>query len=188
MQCVVTNGTLVSLDHAQWNFDHAIVECDGARVQFDHASRVDHIGPIARRERDVARNAISTRNFESVRRTAFPLLDWGQEVTGQISTFPSNYLRLAFTRLASLDDIVRHWRSSGSAEPDQANLIFRNESALTMDNYGNQRRFRSASGEMKTYEQHVWIDQGNRIHVIVDVGARSIEVGYIGTHLRTWNN
>ena len=187
MQCVVVNGTLVSLDHPQWNFDHAIVECEGARIQFDHASRVDHVDPIARRERDVARNTISTRNFETIRRTAFPLLDWGRDVTGQIATFPSEYLKLAFIRLASLDDIVRNWRSTGSAEPDHCNLNFRNESALTMDNYGNQRRFKSASGEMKTYEQHIWIDPGNRIHFIVDVDARSIEIGYIGRHLSTWN-
>ena len=128
------------------------------------------------------------RNFETIRQTAFPLLDWGRDVTDQIPIFPSEYLKLAFTRLANLDDIVRHWRSSGSAEPDQGNLVFRNESTLTMDNYGNQRRFRSASGEMKTYEQHVRINQGNRIHFIIDVDARSIEIGYIGKHLRTWNH
>ena len=186
MQCVVMNSTLVSLDHQKWNFDHAIVECEGERIEFDHASRIDHVDPIAGRERSLARGAISTRNFETIRQTAFPLLDWGRDVAGQISTFPSEYLRLAFTRLASLDDIVRRWRSSGSAEPDQGNLNFRNESDLTMDKYGNQRRFRSATGEVKTYEQHIWIDQGNRIHFIVDVGARSIEIGYIGTHLRTW--
>ena len=188
MQCVVMNGTLVSLDHPQWNFDHAIVECEDARVQLDHASRVDHVDPIVRRERDVTRNVISTRNFEAIRQTAFPLLDWGQDVTDQLITFPSEYLKLAFTRLAKLDDITRNWKSSGSAEPDQGNLIFRNESALTMDNYGNQRRFRSASGEIKTYERHVWIDQGNRIHFIVDFDARSIEIGYIGTHLKTWKH
>ena len=186
MQCVVTNGILVSLDHPKWNFDHAIVECDDARIQFDHASRIDHVDPIA--HRDVARSDVSIRNFETIRQTAFPLLDWGRGVTDQIPIFPSEYLQLAFTRLAKLDDIVRHWRSSGSAEPDQGNLVFRNESTLTMDNYGNQRRFRSASGEMKTYEQHVRINQGNRIHFIIDVDARSIEIGYIGKHLRTWNH
>ena len=188
MQCVVLNGTLVSLDHPQWNFNHAIVECGGAPIQFDHASRVVHVDSIARREREVARNAISTRNFETIRRAAFPCLDWGRDVTDQIFLFPSEYLALAFTRLASLDDIVRNWRLSGSARPDQGNLNFRNESTLTMDNYGDQRRFRSASGFMKIYEKHVWIDQGNRIHFIVDGDARSIEIGYIGRHLSTWKH
>ena len=72
MQCAVVNGTLVSLDHPRWNFDHAIVECEEGRIQFDHASRVDHVDPIARRERDAARNAITTRNFEIICQAAFP--------------------------------------------------------------------------------------------------------------------
>ncbi len=188
IQCAVVNGTLVSLDHPRWNFNHAMVECNCARIEIDHASRVEHVEPICRRARVRAVSTMTTRNFEVTREVAFPSLDWGQDVADQISIFPARFLSLAFTRLARLDDIVRNWRSTGAAQPDQGNLNFRGESALTMDNYGNERRFRSASGEVKTYEKHVWIDRGNRIHFIVDSNTRCIEIGYIGRHLSTWTN
>lgn len=188
IQSAVVNGTLVSLDHPRWNFSHALVECNDARIEIDHASRVEHVEPICRRAQARAVRSLTTRNFEETCQVAFPLLDWGQDVTNQLSTFPARYLKLAFKRLATLDDIVRKWRSTGAAQPDQGNLNFRSESKLTMDNYGNERRFRSASGEVKTYEKHVWIDQGNRIHFIVDSRTRSIEIGYIGRHLGTWTN
>ncbi|MNT53426.1 hypothetical protein D3C72_1905120 [compost metagenome] len=81
---------------------------------------------------------------------------------------------------------MRQWRASGSAAPDPGSLVFRNESELTMQNYGDARRFRSASGEMATYETHIWIDTGNRLHFVVDPTRRGIEVGYLGTHLKTW--
>lgn len=188
VQCAVVNGTLVSLDRPRWNFSYAKVECNGTCIEIDHASRVEHVEPVCERARMRAVNTLTTRNFEVTRQVAFPSLEWGQEVTDQISIFPARYLKLAFKRLASLDDIVRNWRATGSGQPDQGNLNFRSESKLTMDNYGNERRFRSVSGEVKTYEKHVWIDKGNRIHFIVDSNNRSIEIGYIGKHLSTWTN
>jgi hypothetical protein len=188
MQCAVTGGTLVSLAHERWNFDHAVVVCGSERVELDHASRPMHVDKIVERKQVIARGAVTRQNFDAARHTAFPSLSWGQDVPQQIMAFPAEYLGLAFERLARLDNTVRRWRTSASAEPHPGNMIFRNESSLTMHNYGNERRFRSGSGEMQTYEKHVWIDRGNRIHFILDYVGRSIEIGYIGPHLRTWTN
>lgn len=188
MQCVVTGGTLVSLPHPEWDFNHAVVECGNDRVEFDHASQPGHVEGILHRKQEAARATVTRRNFEAIRHTAFPSLVWGQDVAPQIQTFPAEYLSLAFTRLASLDDIVRRWRNSKAAEPDCGNIVFRSESELTMANYADERRFRSAAGEMRTYEKHVWIDRGNRIHFILDHAIRAIEIGYIGPHLRTWTH
>jgi len=188
MQCVVTGGTLISLDRPKWDFDHAVFACGGDLADLDHASKIEHVEPIVCRQHQVARKAVNRQNFGAFKEEAFPSLSWGQDVARQLTVFPSEYLGLAFSRLANLDDIVRRWRATGAAEPELGNLVFRNESELTMDNYGSERRHRSSSGEMRSYETHVWIDRGNRIHFILDPQARSLEIGYIGPHLRTWTN
>lgn len=186
MQCAVTGGILVSLAHSKWDFDQASIVCESDPVAFDHASRPSHVDAIMHRKQEYLRASVRRQNFEAVRHQAFPSLAWGQDIPGQITKFPAEYLELAFARLASLDDIVRRWQASGSAEPEPGSIVFRNESALTMDNYGSMRSFRSASGDMRTYETHVWIDRGNRIHLILDRPTRSIEIGYVGPHLKTW--
>lgn len=188
MQCVVTGGLLVSLAHERWDFDRAVVKCDAQRIEFDHASRPTHVDPIMLRKQKAAREAVTRQNFEAVRREAFPSLIWGRDVVRQIMTFPAEYLGLAFSRLASLDDIAKRWAGSGVLEPDAMGMELRNESQLTMSNYSEDRRFRSASGTMQTYETHVWVDRGNRIHLFLDRAAQTIEIGYLGPHLRTWTN
>lgn len=186
MQCVVTGGTLLSLNRDPWIFSHVRFECDGRPAELGHACRPAHVDDLSLVERDRARHRMTRQNFAATRRRAFPALLWGTDVDSQMETFPAEYLTLAFSRLAALDDIVRRWRATGLAEPDLGSLVFRNETALTMDNYGNDRRFRSSTGEMRTYEKHVWIDQGNRLHFIMDTASKSIEVGYLGPHLRNW--
>jgi len=187
MQCAVTDGTLVSLDHDRWNFDRAVVACGAQTVEIDHASRPAHVDSIVQRQLAAARAEVTRRNFEAIRHLAFPSLLWGEEVAGQLQRFPAEYLGLAFTRLAALDDMARRWQETGSANPDSGGLELKGESDLTMQNYSDERRFRSSNGDMRIYETHVWIDRGNRIHLILDNEQRIIEIGYIGTHLRTWN-
>ncbi len=187
MQCAVTGGTLVSIAHERWDFDHAVVECGKQPLELDHASQPYHVDGIVQRTREAARKAVTRQNFETIRQSAFSSLAWGQDVAGQFATFPAEYLGLAFTRLASLDEMARLWKTLGSSEPDPGSMVLRNESELTMQNYGRDRRFRSSTGEVKTYEKHVWIDRGNRIHLILDHSHRSVEIGYVGPHLRTWN-
>lgn len=187
MQCLVTGGTLVSLDRDPWRFAHARFECDGAPASLEHASHPEHVGDLEREDRREARRLVTRRNFSAYRERAFPCLNWGLEVEEQMERFPAEYLSLAFGRLASLDDIVRQWRASESATPDSGSLVFRDESDLTMQNYGDLRRFRSGSGQMATYKTHIWIDTGNRLHFIVDTAQRGIEIGYLGPHLKTWN-
>lgn len=187
MQCFVTGGTLVSLDRDPWRFALARFEIEGAPASLEHASRPNHVDELEREDRLEARRLVTRRNFAAFRERAFPCLTWGADVEGQMERFPAEYLSLAFSRLASLDDIVRQWRASGAATPDPGSLVFRGESDLTMQNYGDLRRFRSASGQMATYETHIWIDTGNRVHFIVDAARRGIEVGYLGTHLKSWN-
>lgn len=186
MQCAVTGGVLISLDRPAWDFDRAAVICGEASIEFDHASRVQHAEAIGARQHQQLMNSLSPQNFNAVRERVFPSLRWGQEVAGQIEVFPAEYLHLAFKRLAKLNSIVSAWSHSESNLPDFAGLEIRPESDLTMQNYAAARRFRSATGDIRTYEKHVTVTSGTRIHLIVDDEARSIEIGYIGVHLPTW--
>ncbi|WP_125853642.1 hypothetical protein [Rhizobium anhuiense] len=187
MQCVVTGGVLVSLNHGKWNFSHALFECSGMAVALDHASHPLHVDDLLKRAVADARSRLTRQNFDAIRSTAFPSLIWGQDVSGQFEKFPAEYIRLAFSRLANLDDMASRWKSTGDGEPDPGSMVLRNESDLTMQNYGGDRRFRSAAGTIKTFERHVWIDKGNRIHFLLDHVNRTVEIGYVGTHLPTWN-
>lgn len=186
MQCAVTDGALVSLGHQRWDFDRAIVACGDDEVSIDHASRVRHVDVIAQRRLEAVRGEVTRRNFEVIRERAFPSLRWGQDVVKQLQQFPPEYLALTFRRLAALDDMARRWKDSAAAQLDPGSLDLKGESDLTMQNYAEERSFRSESGEMRTYETHVWIDSGNRIHLLLDRELRTVEIGYVGPHLRTW--
>jgi len=186
MQCAVTGGTLISLDLPRWDFDRAAVMCEDVKVELDHASCIPHVDSIMRRIHDDVLANLTKRNFCSLRERAFPVLVWGGDVDDQISVFPTEYLHLCFKRLAKLDSIVREWRASGNQIPDFAGMEIKAESELTMQNYGGDRRFRSSTGAMRTYEHHVNVSLGTRIHLVVEEGTRTIEIGYIGAHLPTW--
>lgn len=186
MQCAVMDGTLISLAHARWDFDLASVMCGQRQIEIEHASRPPHVDAIVDRRLQAARAGVTLRNFEAARHNAFSSLLWGHDVVDQLRQFPSEYLGLAFKRLAALDDMARRWRTTGSVSPDPGGLELKGESDLTMQNFADERRFRSSMGEMRTYETHIWIDRGNRIHLIVDTDHKTVEIGYVGTHLRTW--
>jgi len=106
MQWAVMDGTLISLAHARWDFDLASVMCGHSQLDTDHASRPPHVNAIFDRRLNAARVDITLRNFEAARHNAFSSLLWGQDVAEQLKQFPSEYLRLGFKRLASLDDIA----------------------------------------------------------------------------------
>jgi hypothetical protein len=187
MQCVVTGATLISCVDERWDFDLGAASSSDGIVQFDHSSRPKHSVQVAMRWLSGVRRTLSQANFSTLRARAFPSLDWGQDVDAQIGQFSPEYIGLAFTKLASLDDAVRRWRDTKSALLEVAPIEIKRESPLTMQNYGNDRVFRSAAGSTKTYEEHFWIDRGNRVHVIVDRQARAVEIGYVGKHLKTWS-
>ncbi len=188
MQCALTNSVLVSLDRAPWQFSRAAFLRDDVGAELRHASRPEHVADLVRDARRSAQVRMSRQSFMAERGTAFPCLDWGRDVEAQMAKFSSAYAPLAFGRLTMLDDIVRDWRARGLANPDTRSLVFKPESQLTMDNYGGERLHRSADGSMRTYETHIWIDGGHRIHFVTDPETRSLEIGYIGPHLRTWKH
>ena len=55
----------------------------------------------------------------------------------------------------------------------------------TVQQYGEKREFRNASGERNIFNLHAMIGSGYRIYFRIDKQNKSLEIGYIGKHLPT---
>lgn len=122
-------------------------------------------------------------NFAERKADCFPHLTFGLDVDAQIAELSVEILRVAIAKLSVLDGAVRNWRREKTEEPvlPQVNT----ESEATMQRYGNEREFRSASGEKKVFNLHAMMGSGYRIHLQIDKEHKNLEIGYIGEHLPT---
>lgn len=113
----------------------------------------------------------------------FPHLTFGLDVDAQIAELSVEILSMAIAKLIILDSAVRNWRREGTEEPALPKV--NSESEATMQRHGNEREFRSVSGEIKIFRLHAMIGSGYRIHFRLDKQKRELEIGYIGKHLPT---
>ena len=113
----------------------------------------------------------------------FPHLTFGLDVDSQISELTVEILSMAITKLIVLDAAVRNWRRERMEEPVLP--MVNTESEATMQQYGKEREFRSASGEKNFFRLHAMIGSGYRIHFRIDNQNKNLEIGYIGKHLPT---
>ena len=113
----------------------------------------------------------------------FPHLTFGLDVDTQIAELSVEILRMAIAKLIVLDAAVRNWRRDGTAEPVLTKVHA--ESEATTQRYGNEREFRSASGEKKGFNLHAMMGSGYRVHFRIDKEHKNLEIGYIGEHLPT---
>ncbi|KAF0213619.1 MAG: hypothetical protein FD139_2151 [Methylocystaceae bacterium] len=184
--CAVTNSVLTSLPRdSTWDYDRMAFVSYGETFSFDHVAQIAHAISIQERRIAGVRASLDPRSFASLRDRAFPNLQFGSDVDTQVSRFNAILLPLLFKRLAELDNKVVIWRSRSCAcYPDGSPEVAR-ESLATMQKYSEARRFRDSDGQMRTFEEHVWIDRTHRIHLFRDMNARRIEIGYVGPHLPT---
>lgn len=113
----------------------------------------------------------------------FPHLTFGLDVDSQTTELSVEILRVAIAKLIVLDGAARNWRREMTEEPALPKV--NPESEATMQQYGNERQFRSASGEKKSFPLHVMLGNAYRIHLRIDKQNKSLEIGYIGEHLPT---
>ena len=113
----------------------------------------------------------------------FPHLTFGLDVDSQIAKLSVEILRVAIAKLIVLDGAVRNWRREMTEEPALPRV--NPESEATMQRYGNEREFRSVSGEKRSFRLHAMVGNGHRIHFRIDKQNKSLEIGYIGEHLPT---
>ena len=183
--CAVMNYTLVSFPRdPRWDFSEMGFVGGQASFRFDHLATVLHAEAIRHRRIEAARLNLRVSTFWNIKEIVFPDLLFGLDVETQLERFSATLRTLLFTRLAELNTECVRWKA---LETDAFPGVLRPESALTMDNYGTKRRFRGYDGEMRTFEEHVWVDRGHRIHVFRHPGKK-LEVGYVGRHLKTWSN
>lgn len=122
------------------------------------------------------------------RETILPSLILCPEVEGHLKKFGSSLdFTRALDRLQKLNQYVGDLKSNRLGDKTYADYGLRvsGESKLTMDNYGNLRKFRLPNGRREIFEDHIKIGGSLRIHFWVD-NNRIFYIGYVGVHLRIW--
>lgn len=107
------------------------------------------------------------------------------DVETQIWKFNSPFFPLMLKGLAELDDRAQRWQASETSEFSSGPSEVVPEILATMKNYGGERRYRGYDGTTRTFEDHIWIDRQNRIHLIPHPENKALEIGYTGQHLST---
>lgn len=184
--CAVAHLTLISLlSSPLWRHDKMGFMVGGETYSFDHIANSLHGVAISRRNTEALREELAASSFWTLRARAFPHLRFGIDVEAQIRRFSATLFRLMLKRLAELDDRAQRWQASESREFPSGPSEITPETPATMKNYGGERRYRGYDGTTRTFEEHIWIDRGNRIHLICHQESKVLEIGYIGKHLST---
>ncbi|WP_122509963.1 hypothetical protein [Pseudomonas viridiflava] len=182
--CGVTGSVLTSLLRRPVHQSSQVgFMCNGESFKFHHVSSVLTGAEISKRIKDDIFTQLTSKTFSDLKVELFPDLLFGQEVDGLVKTFPSNFLSLLFSRFKDLDSVSRYWNRNG-AMPENC-MEFKPESDFTMNKYGGQRNRKGYDGEQRTFELHVWVGCGTRIHLFKHDDLRKIEIGYVGPHLDT---
>lgn len=188
--------TAVSLRSAEWwgrvhiRLRHTWLDVDGAEhsqvvvalniADRDQADTVnDELLKCARDELTGNPTGLSDRKLE-----CFPHLQFGVDVDEQLSELSLDAIEQVVGKLVVLDDAVRAWRRDTTDSPEALPKV-NSESEPTMQKYGDRRSFRDVNGVTKVYERHAMVGKSHRIHLAVDRGTRTLEIGYIGKHLPT---
>ncbi|MND74041.1 hypothetical protein D3C80_656270 [compost metagenome] len=183
--CAIGQDILVGLSrNGYWSTDHLAFRSDDRDFFVDHVATPQHAATVIERLKADNRRSLTARGFWEAKATAFPNLVFGTGVEGDLKKFSAKMLNLLFNRLADLDGRVLRWKNNG-VFPDDAMPPITGESAPTMAQFTNARRFRDETGDIRIFQEHIWIDSLHRIHLLRDVDARVIKIGYVGRHLPT---
>ena len=114
----------------------------------------------------------------------FPHLGFGRDVDGHLAVLPREILGVVVGKLVALDAASRTWRLDPTKIFPELPKCH-DESKPTMQQFGDQRRFRDPNGDSVSYRLHAMVGPAYRIHLRVIPATRGIEIGYIGRHLDT---
>ena len=193
--CAVTDGIAVGFPSEPiWDRDRSTVSFqellpngafEAADEAIDQLTRTVHAGPIADRHARRARHRIEApADLWSERAEAFPQLTFGPDVADQLGRLNPGFLGTVVNRLAELDEAASAWKEAGGAVPSwTCKVTPESESVMNNRKWREARRFHSVRGERLLFEWHARFGDGGRIHLHFDAAARTVEIGYIGTHL-----
>lgn len=127
--------------------------------------------------------SISPDELWNRRADLFPSLVFGLDVEKQLKAIGTELFASAVSRLVDLNTSAADWDATCSPTPTYFCKVT-GESGPTMNQYGGERVYRSSTGQHATYEKHARLHNGGRIHFLEISEQSTIEIGYIGKHLR----
>ena len=150
-----------------------------------NVSEMTHVTVIFDEMAGKAQEALKEQPASLAERKAdcFPHLTFGLDVDTQIAKLSVEILCMATAKLIVLDGAARNWRRERTKEPTLPKV--HSEGETTVQQYGEKREFRNASGERNIFNLHAMIGSGYRIYFRIDKQNKSLEIGYIGKHLPT---
>lgn len=193
-QCAVTGALVASLRTAEkWQTDmirgQLLVLEDNADLHeqscdLNHFSSLDEAELVCERRQYAVLGSVSRATFERDATRVFPYLRFGVDVPDDVARLGPTIFEAVKRRLAEYNATVKAWRESGENEPRFGSHV-RGESKTTMNKFGDERRRRDPEGERALYELHGSLPNGHRVHLRILHDKKAIEIGYVGTHLRT---
>jgi hypothetical protein len=192
--CAHLGAVAVSLrTEAGWDVDELIVEfiellSDSTIVEVlekvDNLARRTHAQTILARYRASALDQLTHATFWGNRRLVFPNLSFGLDVEEQVAVVGSDAFATIVRRLAELNAAAGQWITTGGPAPNWPCKVSP-ESQTTMNNEQLRRArvFRGPDGTARLYEWHARFGAVGRIHLGFNAATRTVEIGYIGSHL-----
>lgn len=156
-------------------------EIENAREDIDNLSRAAHADAILDRSRRRCLDGITPAQVWTQRQALFPSLHFGPEVERHLGK-QSRLLPQILGKLLALDASARAWKT-GPAPTWNTNVTPESDDVRQAPKLRDARLFESERGGRKLFEWHARVGSGVRIHLRFDAGDRSIEIGYIGSHL-----
>jgi hypothetical protein len=189
--CAGSGRIAVSVSQsAEWQVDPLVVRVikDAAQPEAISIAEIENLysegnaAAIVDRHRSRRRASASPGELWRDRTELYPMLDLAPGVERNLRFLREDLLEAAVSRLDELNAAVAGWQEKGAAEPPYLSKVT-GESGPTMDQFGDQRVFKSAFGGTATFEKHARLHDAYRVHLREHHGIRRIEIGYIGPHL-----
>ena len=191
--CALTNWVAVGFSKKPWDSDVIAVRFEellpNGAIQveeevIDYLGRYEHAEEIMRRHVENTRAGLDLKSMWEQREAAFPYLQFGPDVEGQLDQVNPGHIQTVLRRLAELHASAESWRESGEAAPPWTCKVT-GESQSVRNNPGlrEARRFGSISGERELFLYHARYGNSGRIHLRWDRRWYCVEIGYIGQHL-----
>lgn len=150
----------------------------------DNMACCQHASELVSHWQALALKHLTPENFWQQRSIAFPALIFGQDVQSHLASQGGHAFWTILQKLADLNASAAEWKNAGGAAPNWKTKVTP-ESAESMKNtrFVESRKFKNAHGVTCVYEWHARFGASGRIHICIDAATKTIEVGYIGTHL-----
>ncbi len=161
--------------------EDGIVESDEL---IDNLACCQHANDLVQRWQALALEHLTPENFWQQRTIAFPALIFGQDVQNHLTSQGGHGFWTILQKLADLNASAAAWKNAGGAAPNWKTKVTP-ESAERMKDakFAASRKFKNAHGVTCLYEWHARFGASGRIHICFDATTKTVEVGYIGTHL-----